>query len=364
MFASGYRLFRALCRKGMAMALLLPLLLNGCAGLPAKSTQVEYYPACYAPISKLREENKKFASTVAAGVIIGGLIGAGLGLALGGGRGAGAAIGALGGMAGGALAGYALAKQQQIKDDQARRASIAVDIDGDISSLDSIALAAIQSRQCYTAQFDTELARYKAGEIGKAEFLSRAREIVSGLNEIAALLKSSESGAQDKLLQYKAAVDAEYKKAGQEAPPLIAEKRLQPEPAPAPAPEPEPAAKPGHKRKGKPKPAKTEAVPEKTAPSPTQAEAKAQAVTQLAPRAPLPETNSLEGGAKRCDVMAGLRDELKTESDLAVAKASDCQRITQEINLEMKTQWLPGGGVLTNLTPRAVEGATCPRPRG
>ncbi len=378
MFMARSRMYRQLLGKGVALALILPLLLNGCAKLAPKTTQVNYYPACYAPINKLREENKKFASTVAAGIIIGGLIGAGLGLALGGGRGVSAGIGALAGAAGGAALGYAIAKQKQIKDDQQRRASIAGDIDLDISSMDSIALASIQARQCYTSQFDLELARYKGGEIGKAEFLERAKEIVSGLNEIAALLKSSESGSQDKLLQYKAAVDSEYKKAGEQAPPLVAEKRVEAASTPAPAPEPEPAHKRKSKTKGKTKKAKADqeqtVTPQPAAASSpaSQTAAKADAgqkAAQCAPLSrpayqPLPEGQSLEGGAKRCDVMAGLRDELKTEGELATAKASDCQRITQEISLEMKSEWLPGGGVLTDLAPHAAEGALCQRPRG
>ena len=310
--------------KIISLMIILPIVLSGCAGMAPKTTTVNYFPECYAPIAKLREEQKKFVTNVAAGALIGAVIGAGVGLALGGAR--GAIIGTGAGALAGGLMGYATAKQNKIKNDKERRASIASDIDGDISSMDSIAMASALSRKCYSDQFDIELAKFKNGEISKQEFSQRAGEIISGLNEIATLVKSSYAGANDKLTQYQNAVDAEYNKDGQTPPKLVAEKRVVPEP-PKPAPIPTPKKKTS-KNKGSKK----------------QEEEQAVQPVQEQPQAPaLPEGSTLEGGTKRCDIMAGIRDDLKNESDVTTAKAGDCLRITQEVTAQMKSDAPPPG---------------------
>lgn len=331
--------------RAFSLLLVLPIVLSGCGGLAPKTTTVNYYPTCYAPIAKLREEEKKFATNVAAGVIIGTVIGAALGAAVGGAR--GAIIGAGLGAGTGGLLGYAKAKQDKIKNDRERRASISKDIDGDISSMDSIALAAAASRQCYSDQFDIELSKFKQGQMSKEEFKQRAGEIIGGLNEVASLVKSSYSGADQKLSQYKNAMDAEYKKDGQTPPQLTAEKRVKP----APVAVSEPAPVPDKKSKSAKKSASKKPVEQTVEPAPQ-------------PQAPaLPDGQALDGGAKRCNIMAGIRDELKTESDVTTAKASDCLRITQEVTTQMKSDLPLSGSTLTLFVPHQT-GQFEARPQG
>lgn len=196
----------------IALSMVVVLLVSGCASLVPQTAQVNYYKQCYEPIAKVREEHKSFTNTVVLSTAVGAVGGAAIGALIGGQRGAliGAGVGAL--AAGGGA--YYIKKQQQIQDDNQRRASIANDIETDVSALDSITLASIQARKCYRQQFTTALADYKAGRIEKAELKARTEEIVSALNEIEKIMNTANEEGDKKYKEYQNAIAEEKAKGG------------------------------------------------------------------------------------------------------------------------------------------------------
>lgn len=193
--------------KTVAMVLLMTMMLSACATLAPQTAKVNYFPTCYNPIAKVREEHKNFTKTVVVSTAVGTVAGALIGYLVGGNRGAiaGAAAGAIAG-GGGA---YYVKKKEQMQNDEQRRASIASDIDIDTSALDSITLAAIQARKCYREQFTLAISDYKSGRLTKEEVQNRVDEIVGALNEIETIMNTTNQEADKKYKEYQKAIDEE-----------------------------------------------------------------------------------------------------------------------------------------------------------
>lgn len=284
-----------ICRVAVATLVMAGLLLSGCASQYGQQmTVVHYYPECYAPIAKLRAEEKDFVRNVAAGAIIGALAGAAIGGAIGGGRGALAGAGA--GLLLGAGVAAALTKYKQVQDDRERRSYLSRDMAAEAATLDRVSLSAALASKCYREHFDQLLADYGAGGMSKEEFQGRALEIISGLNEIAAITKSFNGEANVRLQQYQAMMVDEAKKDNVDLPPMqpvsMYPDAPQPEPMPEPAPKP---VKKAHKHKAsKKKQEAEEARPDDKdtlvtrvrGASPTQNVASAEAPTQRPSAAP------------------------------------------------------------------------------
>lgn len=210
-----------ICRLGVVSLVMASLLLAGCASQYGRQTTVvQYYPECYAPIAKLRAEEKQFVTNVAAGAVIGALAGAVLGGAIGGGR--GALIGAGAGLVAGAGVAAALTKYKQVKDDRQRRAYLSRDMAAEAATLDRVGLSAALASKCYREHFDQLLADYGAGYMSREEFQARALEIISGLNEIATITKSFNGEANLRLQQYQAMLTEEARMENMDLPPIEA----------------------------------------------------------------------------------------------------------------------------------------------
>jgi outer membrane lipoprotein SlyB len=190
-----------MCRLGIVGCVMASVLLSGCASQYGRQiTVVQYYPECYAPIAKLRAEEKQFVKNVATGAIVGALAGAAIGAALGDWRGALAGAGA--GLVVGAGVAAALTKYKEVKDDRERRSYLSRDMAAEAATLDRVGLSAALASKCYRQQFDKLLADYNAGGMSKEIFQARALEIISGLNEIAVITKSFNGEAAVRLKQY------------------------------------------------------------------------------------------------------------------------------------------------------------------
>lgn len=189
-----------------ACMLICCLLAGGCASRYGEQhTQVNYYPACYAPIRDLRDRENDVGRTTAGGAVVGALGGALVGLLATGGKWQGAMVGAAAGGATGAVAGNIYAKKRRVADDNMRLASYLQDIDGDISQMDVTAAAARASLQCYDRQFNALLTNIRAGKVTRSEAGARYAEISSGREEAIALLGSAASYGRD--------LDARYEQA-------------------------------------------------------------------------------------------------------------------------------------------------------
>lgn len=230
--AARKRPFRAV----VVVTMILSFLVSGCASQFGKQTTVvNYYPECYEPIAKLRQEEKSFVTNIAAGALIGAAAGAIIGGLVAGGRGAliGAGIGAV---AGGGI-GAAVAKYNQVKNDQQRRAMLSRDMATEAATLDRVGVSAALATKCYKEQFERLLADYKAGNMPKEEFQARSVEIITALNEISTITKNFNGEAAKRLEQYQTVMDNEAKKDNTTLPPVKAVPLNAPvaeQPAPAP----------------------------------------------------------------------------------------------------------------------------------
>lgn len=260
--------------------LLVTFLLSGCASQYGQQiTKPKYCPECYQPIQDLRNAEKQFNTTVAGSVVAGALLGAVVG-GIATGKPQGALAGAAAGALVGGVAGYALAKQQKIKDDNQRLASYMADLDGDISGLDRVAAAARTARKCYDKQFEQNLAAFKEGRMSRAELDDRYTEIKNGTLEANQILGTLLAGAANKEIQYQEALKSEAQKAQRPIPEPVAAVQVA-----QPAPEPEPVqAKATKKHKKHSKHQKAEETP---APAPKPAKPD---VAQAAHKTPVVET--------------------------------------------------------------------------
>ena len=179
---------------------------SGCASKYGKQeTVVAYYPACYDPIQKLRDDESSVTTSTAGGAVVGGLLGALVG-GLATGKVEGALMGAAGGAVAGGVAGHAVSTRQKSMDENARMAQYLSDLDGDIAGLDIVSASARTSLQCYERQFKSLIAGFKAKRITKAQLQSMYSEIQSGTREATKLLGTAEANGRDLERQYKEAL--------------------------------------------------------------------------------------------------------------------------------------------------------------
>jgi len=217
------------CRLGIVGSIMAGLLLTGCASQYGRqSTVVQYYPDCYAPIAKLREEEKQFFKNVATGAVVGALAGAAIGAALGDWR--GALVGAGAGLVVGAGVAAALTKYKQVQDDRQRRSYLSRDMAAEAATLDRVGLSAALASKCYRQRFDQLMTDYSAGAMSREEFQARALEIISGLNEIATITKSFNGEANLRLRQYQDMLVSEAQRDHMDLPPMQAIPMDQPVP--------------------------------------------------------------------------------------------------------------------------------------
>ncbi len=194
-------------------------LTSGCASkYGAQTTRVERFPACYAPIQELREDESSVAKSTATGSLVGALGGALVGLMASGGKWQGAAVGGAMGAAAGSAVGYSQGKQKQMANENARMASYMRDLDGDISGLTASTASARMAIQCYQREFKNVIAQYKMGAISKIELESSYNEIRSGIEESERILGQIIDKAQNRDAEYLAAMDQESKVQGVSVP--------------------------------------------------------------------------------------------------------------------------------------------------
>lgn len=193
--------------------LLLASMTSGCASkYGPQQTSVHYYPACYRPISTLRESEQRVASSTAGGAAIGAVGGALLGLLASGGEAKGALIGAVAGGAAGAVTGNIMGKHQKIADDNRRMASYLQDIEGNISGLDITSASARAALQCYDRQFRLLLKDIRARRVSRRQAEHMFAEIQSGTREAASLLGSAADNGRNLERQYRDALAQEERR--------------------------------------------------------------------------------------------------------------------------------------------------------
>jgi hypothetical protein len=186
-----------LTRIAVCLFLLPALSLSGCASkYGEQTTQVSYYPDCYAPINDLRASEFSTVKSAGAGAAVGAILGALVGYAATG-KASGAAVGAaVGGVAGGG-AGAAYGSHKSSEQERAALDDYNDRLDGNVRELNRAAAAAKVARQCYARQFTAAASEFKAGHISKTQFNDRYLEIAQGLQEAANILgDAGRNGAQ------------------------------------------------------------------------------------------------------------------------------------------------------------------------
>lgn len=193
----------------LLIGLFLASSLCGCASKYGKQqTTVVYYPQCYDPIQKLRDDESSTTNQTVGGAALGALFGGVIG-ALTTGKVQGALVGAAAGGVAGGVAGNMVAKKRQIADQNARMASYLSDLDGDIAGLDIVSASARTSLQCYDKQFTALIKAYKEKRITRDQLRNMYDEIRSGTREAASLLGSAAAKGRDLENQYQDALQQE-----------------------------------------------------------------------------------------------------------------------------------------------------------
>ncbi len=185
--------------------------LCGCSSKYGKQeTLVNYYPQCYDPIQKLRDDETSTTNQTVGGAALGALFGGVVG-ALTTGKVEGALVGAAAGGVAGGVAGNMIAKKRQIADENARMSSYLRDLDGDIAGLDIVSASARTSLQCYEKQFSLLIKGYKEKRITQDQLRSMYAEIRSGTREAASLLGNAVAQGRDLEKQYQDALTQEQR---------------------------------------------------------------------------------------------------------------------------------------------------------
>ena len=197
----------------LILALICAILLPGCATsrYGAQTTNAYYYSDCYAPLKELRSNEFAVEKGVATGAIAGAAIGALLGYAITG-KGSGAAAGAaIGGVTGGA-AGGVYSSHRKDQEDAARLAEYNTQLEGNIREVDKATAAARVARQCYERRFAQSAKEYQAGRLNREQFNSRYREVVSGLEEAANIMGTTNKNSARVAADYENAIEQEAQK--------------------------------------------------------------------------------------------------------------------------------------------------------
>ncbi len=184
---------------------------TGCASkYGAQTTQVAYYPACYAPIEQLRRDETSVNDSTTTGALAGALLGALIG-GLSTGKAEGALAGAaVGGVTGG-VAGHMYGTSKAEERDQEFYRQYAGQLDAETAQMSRANASAKISAQCYDKEFKKVVADAKAGTISKIELTNRYEEIRSGLEETSRILKVTYNNMNEKDAQYNAVMTEEAK---------------------------------------------------------------------------------------------------------------------------------------------------------
>ena len=206
------------------LAATLPL--SACSGsrYPARQTEVTYYPQCYQPIDRLRQDEQLTNNTTVGGAVGGALLGALIG-GLSTGKVEGALVGAAAGGAAGAIGGNIYGKRKTAERDADYLQQYARSLGEDAASMNRATAAARVSLRCYDQQFHLAANQYRAGSISRTEFEARYQEIRSGLQETSAILGSTATTMQERDREYQATLQRQEEQRAQASAPT---------PAPAP----------------------------------------------------------------------------------------------------------------------------------
>lgn len=219
---SSSTLFKTSARFALYLATASSILITGCASTGptskvAATTQAQYYPSCYEPVSHLRSTEGSVQRSTITGAVAGGLIGALAGGLSGGDHAArNAAIGAAGGALVGGAAGYYTERQKQIADDNQRIGSYAADLERNAGEIDRNVGYAQAAQTCYQREFTNLRAARKSQQISDSDGRARLAEIVSGLNETNALLMAADGRTGEDLNAYTQAYEKDLQTVGVE----------------------------------------------------------------------------------------------------------------------------------------------------
>lgn len=199
------------------------LLLSACSGsrYPARQTDVAYYPQCYQPIDRLRQDEQLTTNSTVGGAVGGALLGAIIG-GLSTGKVEGALVGAAAGGAAGAVGGNIYGKRQTAARDADYLQQYARSLGEDAASMNRATAAARVSMRCYDQQFRLAANQYRAGTISRSEFEARYREIRSGLQETSAILGSTATTMQERDREYQATLQRQEEQRAQASAPAPA----------------------------------------------------------------------------------------------------------------------------------------------
>lgn len=167
------------------------LLFSGCTSrYGEQKTRVNYYPQCYEPVAKLRQDENSTGKSTAAGAAGGALLGALIG-GLATGKVEGALVGAVAGGAAGAVGGNIYGKSQERQRDANYLAEYNRQMGAEAASMNRATAAAKLATKCYDQQFKLAVDQFKAGQLTRLELQDRYNEIRSGLEETAFILKDT-----------------------------------------------------------------------------------------------------------------------------------------------------------------------------
>ena len=194
----------------LCVVLLSAMTLTGCKSqYGEQKTTVNYYPQCYTPVAELRKDENSVGNSTAAGAAGGALLGALIG-GLSTGKVEGALAGAVAGGAVGAVGGHAYGKSQAKKRDAQYLQAYAEQLGSEARTMDRATAAATVAMKCYDKEFKTAIAQYKAGSITRIELDERYKEIRSGLEETAFILKSTATTMAERDAEYQKALAEDY----------------------------------------------------------------------------------------------------------------------------------------------------------
>lgn len=194
----------------LCVVFLFVMTLSGCKSRYGdQKTTVNYYPQCYTPVAELRKDENSVGTSTAVGAAGGALLGALIG-GLSTGKVEGALAGAVAGGAVGAVGGHAYGKSQAQKRDARYLQAYAQQLGKEAQSMDRATAAATVAMKCYDKEFKAAVAQYKAGAITRSELDDRYKEIRSGLEETAFILKSTATTMAERDAEYQKALAEDY----------------------------------------------------------------------------------------------------------------------------------------------------------
>lgn len=216
-----HSLGNALKRVLIVVSVVLSLLATGCMKIPGlDQMKPEYYPQCYQPFVDLEKAQNDLIKRTAISAGVGAISGAAIGFLTTGDL-KGALIGGGVGLFAGTALGYGTGKMQQIKDDKERMRSYQADMNADMLHASRVEQYTLASLQCYTREFDSLLAQYRAGLLSKEEVEVRYKEIREGMTIISNVLTNSKDELIKRDGEYRSAFEAEAKAKNKTAPEVI-----------------------------------------------------------------------------------------------------------------------------------------------